>query len=84
MNLPTITEKTVKEHSKAIDKAKKTKNFKKKSNKIFGEILKENPSLIEVVLPTLESKRSEDYKTGYLAGITTIYDILRRQAKKSK
>jgi hypothetical protein len=82
MKLPKITEKTIKEHLKAIKNAKRSKSFKSKSDKIFEEILKENPELTEIIIPTLESKKPEEYKKGYLAGITTIYDILRRQAKK--
>ncbi len=82
--LPIITGKTIKEHLKAVEKAKKSKTFKDKSNKIFKEILEENPELSEIIISTLESKKSKAYKSGYLAGFTTIYNLLRKQAKKSK
>ena len=84
MKLPIITEETIKEHLKDVKNAKKSKTFKSKSDEIFKEILEENPELTEIVIPTLESKKPEEYKKGYLAGITTIYDILKRQANKSK
>ncbi len=85
MELPIITEEIIKEHQKAVEKTKKSKKFKSKSNKICSEMMKKNPLLaVEVILPTLESKKSDAYKKGYLAGITTIYDILKRQAKKQK
>jgi hypothetical protein len=80
MKLPKITEKTIKEHIKAVNEPK----FKSRSNKAFEIILKENPELAGMIITTLESKKSEEYKKGYLAGLTTIYDILRRQANKSK
>jgi hypothetical protein len=35
-------------------------------------MLKENLELTEIESPTLESKKSDEYKKGYLAGITTI------------
>ena len=82
MKLPIITEKTIKDHIKGIKTEKKSKNFKSKSNTIFKEILEENPGLTEIVIPTLESKKSDEYKKGYLAGLTTIYDLLRKEAKK--
>ena len=84
MKLPVITEETIKEHLKDVEDSKKLKNFKSKSDDIFKEIMKENPELTEIVLPTLESKKPEQYKKGYLAGITTLYDILKRQANKNK
>ncbi len=84
MKLPTITEKTIKEHKKAIKDSKKSKRFKSTSDDIFKEILEENPELTEIVIPILESEKPEEYKKGYLSGITTLYDILRRQAKKKK
>ncbi len=83
MEIPRITKDTIKEHLEAVKESKKSKNFKSKSNDIFSEMLKENLELTEIVSPTLESKKSDEYKKGYLAGITTIYDILRRQFKKS-
>lgn len=83
MKLPTITKETIKEHIKAVRKTKKQKTFKSVSNKIFEEILKLNPELADIIITTLESKKPKEFKKGYLAGITTIYDILRRQSKKS-
>ncbi|MCK4647405.1 hypothetical protein KAT24_00570 [Candidatus Pacearchaeota archaeon] len=84
MKLPRISKETIKEHAEAIKVAKKSKTFKAQSNRISKEILEENPELVDIILPTLESKKSKAYKSGYLAGFTTIYDILRKQAKKSK
>ena len=81
-SLPIVSRETIEEHTKEINKAKKSKLFKSKSNKIFNIILKENPELSEIILPTLESKKSDEYKKGYLAGFTTIYDILKREIKK--
>jgi len=83
MKLPLITKKTIKEHLRAIRDAEKSKTFKSKSNKIFEKILKENPELLDIVITTLQSKKSNEYKKGYLAGFTTLYDLLKRQAKKS-
>ncbi len=83
-SLPIVSKETVKEHKKAIRKAKKSRSLKSTSDNIFEKIIKENPELAEVVLPTLESKESEDYKAGYLAGLTTIYDILRRELGKGR
>jgi len=83
MKLPIVTDETIKEHIKAIKDEKKSKTFKSKSSEIFKEIMEENPELVEVVIPILESKKSDGYKKGYLSGITTIYDLLRKQAKKS-
>ena len=74
--------KTLKKHLLDIEKSKKSKKFKEKSNKIYTRMLKENSVLCDVIIPTLESKKSKAYKSGYLAGITTIYDLLRRQSKK--
>jgi len=82
MKLPTITKETIKEHTKAVKDEKKSKTLNSRSNKIFKEIMEENPELTEVVIPTLESKKSDEYKKGYLAGVTTIYNLLRKQAKK--
>ena len=83
MKLPTVTKETIKSHIRAVKDAKKSKTFKSKSNNIFKEIGEENPELADIIISTLESKKPEEYKKGYLAGLTTIYDILRRQAKKS-
>jgi len=82
MKLPTIDKETVEEHLKEIEEAEKNKKFKKKSNDLFGEILKENMELTDIVIPTLESDKSEDYKAGYLAGFTTIYSVLKKQVEK--
>lgn len=82
MKLPVITEETIKEHIEEIRNAKKSKTFKSKSNNLFKEIMEENPELTEIIIPTLESKKPEEYKKGYLAGTGTIYDILKRQANK--
>lgn len=84
MELPIITKKTIKEHIKAIEKTKKQKTFKPMSNKILKELTESNPELVKIIIPTLESKKSDEYKAGYLAGITTLFDILRRQANKSQ
>jgi len=81
--LPLITEKTIRKHKKAIERAKKSKVFKSSSDKIFEEILIDNPELANIIIPTLESNKSNDFKSGYLAGFTTLYDILRKQAKHS-
>lgn len=83
MELPIITKETIKKHLKAIKKAKKQKTFKSLSNKTFKEMMKSNPELADIIITTLESKKPKEFKKGYLAGITTIYDILRRQTKKS-
>lgn len=83
MKLPIITKETIKEHLKAIKNAEKSKVFKSTSDNIFKEILEENPELVEIIIPTLKSKKSEEYKKGYLAAATTIYDLLRKQADKS-
>ena len=83
-NIPTITKETIKAHIKAIQKAEKSKSFKSKSNKVFENMMKENPALVDIIMPTLESKKPEDYKKGYLAGITTIYDVLKRESKKGE
>jgi len=49
-------------------------------NDIIGFILEENPEYSrEIVSAILESDKSEEYKKGYLAGITTLYDLLRKQ-----
>ena len=80
--LPIVSKETIKEHIKEIGKSKKDKSFKSKSNEIFEEIIKENPELSKIIFPILESKKPEDYKKGYLSGATTIYDILKREAKK--
>ena len=64
-SLPIVSRETIEEHTKEINKAKKSKLFKSKSNKIFNIILKENPELSEIILPTLESKKSDEYKKGY-------------------
>ncbi len=82
--LPIVTKETIEEHTKVVRKAKKSGSFKSTSDKIFEKILKENPELADVILPTLESNKSKDFKSGYLAGFTTIYDVLRRQAGKLK
>jgi hypothetical protein len=79
--LPVITKETIEKHIKDIEKAKKMGSFKSKSNKIFKDILEENPELVNVSGVTLESDKSEDYKAGYLAAFVTIYDLLRRQIK---
>ncbi len=84
MKLPVITKETIKEHQKTIKSIKKSGTFKSRSDEIFKEIVEENPELAEIIIPTLESKKSKEYKAGYLAGVTTIYDILRKQASKSK
>lgn len=81
--LPIIDKNTIKEHLRNIEKTKQSEIFKSKSNEIFKEILEENPRLVEIIIPTLKSKKSKAYKSGYLAGFTTIYDLLRKQAKKS-
>jgi len=85
MSLPIITEETVKEHRKNVRKTRKEKKFKQKSNEVCEKMMLENPGLADFVLETLESKEnSEQYKKGYLAGLTTVYDLLKRQAKKAK
>jgi hypothetical protein len=84
MKLPKITLETIKNHEKEITKASKSKKFKSESNKIFGKIMKENPALSQIIIPTLESKKSDEYKKGYLAGFTTVYNLLRKEAKKQK
>lgn len=82
MKLPIIDRNTIKNHLRNIEKTKRSKTFKSKSNKIFKEIIEKNPELAEIIIPTLKSKKSKAYKSGYLAGFTTIYDLLRKQAKK--
>ncbi len=78
-----ITKKTIEKHKKTIEKAKKSKRFKSSSDKIFEEVLTDNPELANIIIPTLESDKSDDFKSGYLAGFTTLYDLLRKQAKSS-
>ncbi|MBI2044720.1 hypothetical protein HYT23_01545 [Candidatus Pacearchaeota archaeon] len=82
MKLPVITRKTIKEHIEHIKKEKKSKTFKSWSNKLLKKFMEENPELTEIIIPTLESKKPDEYKKGYLAGITTLYELLRKQANK--
>ena len=82
--IPKIEKNTIKEHKKEIAEARKEKEFKEKSNRIYETLLKENPELVEVFLPTLESNKSMGYKEGYLAGVTTLYSLLKKQMGKNK
>ncbi|MAH45764.1 hypothetical protein CMI37_08030 [Candidatus Pacearchaeota archaeon] len=83
--IPVITEDTVKEHIENIEKSIEDGTFKLNSNKLLEIILKENPELVrKIISVSLESDKSEEWKAGYLAGVATLYDILKRQGSKSK
>ncbi|MEK6827465.1 MAG: hypothetical protein AABX99_03205 [Nanoarchaeota archaeon] len=83
MKLLKITKKGINEQKREIQKSKKSKTFKSKSDKIFNEMVKTNPELWKIIGPTLDSKKTQDYKKGYISGITTFYDLLKRESKKS-
>jgi len=80
-----ITSKVIEEHIKDIKKSKENGTFKDRSNNMVRVILGENPELsLKVIQTTLESDKPEEFKKGYLAGIATLYDLLRKQGRKSK
>jgi hypothetical protein len=80
-----ITCDVINEHINDIEKSKKEGTFINLSNDIMKLIIEENPNFsLEVIQSTLESDKSEEYKKGYLAGIATLYDLLRKQGRKSR
>jgi hypothetical protein len=82
-NIPIISEETIKKHIENIKKSIEKGDFKTDSNRVIEMILKENPELAQkIILPTLESEKPEEFKKGYLAGVATIYDLLKMQVNK--
>lgn len=78
-----ITKETIKEHIATIEKSKKSGSFKGSSNDVFSMIHTENPEFsTQVVKSMLESNKPEEFKKGYLAGVATLYDLLRKQIEK--
>ena len=83
--IPIITSEVIKEQIEDVEKSKENGTFKDHSNNMIKVILEENPNLsLEVIQTTLGSEKPEEYKKGYLAGIATFYDLLRKQGKKFK
>ena len=83
-NIPIITKDVIKEHLEEVERSIKEDTFKNLSNDKMKNVLEENPDLtVEIIQPILESNKPEEYKKGYLAGIVTLLDLLKKQKRRS-
>ncbi len=81
--IPTISKETIEAHIKKVEQSKEDGTYQYFSDEIIKNVSEENNEyFMTVIIPCLKSDKPEDYKKGYLAGIATLYDLLKRQCGK--